>query len=102
MTSILFLEFLPSLPSKGKSVWRSVFKKIYTVYSCMVSYGLGFSLFEIMAVFTSNRDQQIQASCVREERKVDLDEQMEFSAKMHTIIWYSLFSVRKDKFYIKY
>lgn len=102
MTSILFLEFLPSLPSEGKSVWRSVFKKIYTVYSCMVSYGLEFSLFEIMAVFTSNRDQQIQASCVREERKVDLGEQMEFSAKMHTIIWYSLFSVRKDKFYIKY
>lgn len=102
MTSILFLEFLPSLPSEGKSVWRSVFKKIYTVYSCMVNYGMGFSLFEIMAVFTSNRDQQIQVNCVREEKKVDLGEEMEFSAKMHTIIWYSLFSVRKDKFYIKY
>lgn len=68
----------------------------------MVNYGIGFSLFEIMAVLTSNRDQQIQVNCVREEKKVDLGEEMEFSAKMHTIIWYDLFSVRKDKFYIKY
>lgn len=68
----------------------------------MVNYGLGFSLSEIMAVFSSIRDQQIQSSCVHEEKKVDFGEQMEFSAKMHTIIWYYFFSVRKDKFYIKY